>query len=469
MKPFLRDVMTALGAKVRDDDGALCVELPEEGDGALLAKRLGRSELALVFDSESVGAGRELVAPGSQVLRVIDEFLDPRAVRAYLLEPGTSRLTRKVLRTALSPARGLELSLENRRPAPGYTLHVVYRLRYRSIERVDSLETIRVETHPGQAPIVTSAAPGTGSEGWQSKPRKQAPDDVLAEALAAADRHVTELARVKGKEARERVRKRFSKDLSRLHAYYSGQVAEYRRRRNSELSEMRIEELEEEREVRIKELVAASEVEVEVAPLQILTIERPLQAADVVVRVKNEEDTGEGPPRLTVVFDRAGGALSVPPCPACAGSFSAAIVAPCAGGHVVHEECVAPCERCERASCDACEGGACGSCHVRLCPECAQACPACEAVACAEHLVACAECALAGCGACFVRCALCDDALCKEHLQDGYCKRCSVACPSCKAAAPKADLTRCGGCGRRFCPACLPAEATACLLCRAGA
>jgi hypothetical protein len=369
------------------------------------------------------------------------------------------------LRAALRPAQGLEVRLENRRPAPGYTVYVVYRLRYRSIERTDTLETVRVDTHPERDPVATSATPPADLTDWQSKPRKQASAELLTVALAAADAHVTEVAREKGKEARERVRKRFTKDLSRLHAYYAGQVAEYRRKRNSDLSQIRIEELEEEREMRITELVAATEVEVEIEPLQILTVERALQAADAVLRVKDEEDGDGAPPHVTVIFDKANGDLSAPACPACAGTFSAATVLFCAQGHVVHEECVSPCDRCETSSCDACEGGTCASCHSRLCPDCAARCPACEVVTCAEHLAVCSDCELAGCAACFEPCTKCGDTHCTKHLSGGYCRKCATACPGCKAPSPKDELTRCGSCGRRFCPTCLPAEADGCVLC----
>ena len=53
MKAFLQDAFSAYGATVSDADGVLAAGFPEEGDGAELAKKLGRSEVELVFDARS--------------------------------------------------------------------------------------------------------------------------------------------------------------------------------------------------------------------------------------------------------------------------------------------------------------------------------------------------------------------------------------------------------------------------------
>lgn len=472
MKSFLQDVLGGYGATLGDDDGVLTVALPEEGEGAELAKKLGRSELNLVFEASALRPGAELVAAGSHVLRVVEEFLESRGRRTYLLRPGNARLTLKALRAALKAPRGYVLSLENRKAAAGYEFYVVYRLHYRSIERVDVLETVRVKLGPtGETLADLEPAPDHVKE-WKTKPRKQAPDDVLELALAAADARVRQRAREEGKEVRERVRKRFAKDVTRLHAYYAGQTAEYRRRRSSDLNQLRIEELDEERELRIKELVAATEVNVEIEPLQLLTVEVPVQTADAVLRASDDDEQAVDAQATTLPlrFDRSSGALHVAPCVACAGGFNGTVVGGCSSAHLVHEECLSTCDRCQEPRCDACDGEPCASCQANLCATCATTCSACEASSCEAHLATCGDCGLKACTSCLKTCSGCESKLCAEHLQSGpkgeFCRKCAVTCPGCTSPVAKANLARCDGCGRRFCVDCAPTEDAACVLCR---
>jgi hypothetical protein len=351
---------------------------------------------------------------------------------------------------------------------------VVYRVHYRSIERVDMLECVRVELYPGEEPHAELAAVPAEAKAWDLKPRKQAPTAVLEQALAAADQRVRERAKEEGKLVRERVRKRFAKDVSRLHAYYAGQAAEYRRRRSTALALLRMDELDDERELRIKELVASTEVNIEIEPLQLLTLEVPVQTADAVLRAKgycaDDDEEAAVAPALKFRFDKSSGALRVPPCVACAGAFNGTVVESCGSSHIVHEECLSSCDRCDKSRCDACDGEPCATCKAQLCVDCATACPACETSACADHLQSCSDCGLNACAACLRACTGCKTLSCAEHLQSGpkgqFCRGCATTCPGCKTPAANSELTRCDGCGRRFCGDCAPTADAACVLCR---
>lgn len=473
MKPFLKDVLTYCGAQVEEQDEALRVVFPEEGAAAELAEALGKQELRLVFEASHVDAESDLVAVGSHVLRVLEAYLAPRGQRAYVIQSSEHRLTQKALRQQLQTQRGLSLRIDDRQAAAGHDLYVVYRLRYHTLERKDALKTARVRVRPGanvSDPLRLDAtlADPPAAESWTPRPRKQAPADVLAAGLARADAEITAHARVESRHKQEEARRAFKKDLSRVHAYYIGQIAEYNRRRKSDLSQIRIEELEEERELRVRELVAATAVGVDIEPMQLLTVEVPLQTARLVLYKKGAAGSVA---ELSVLFDRSSGAVELPPCPACDGSLAHAVLGGCDAGHPVHEECLRSCERCAATACGVCGDERCAICEQTLCGSCATGCPGCEETVCSEHQATCSLCQGPGCGSCLKTCASCGALACKADYAAArgsravVCASCARRCPGCETPTVTPELVRCGTCGRRFCSECHPKSASACVLC----
>lgn len=479
MRSLVADVVTRLGGEVTDDGGALTVRLPAEGPGDELARRLGQHELRLVFEAVRIAPGVDLVAPGSHLLRELEEFLAARGRRAWVEAPAAHKLTLRSLASVVKPARGASLALEGRGADSGHDVYVVYRVRYRSLDRHDEVETVRVRLRPLAEPEVGLAEPPAEIAAWEARPRKHLPADVLEAALVLADEAVVTRGRAEGARREEEARRKASRELSRLHAFYAGQIAELERSRRTELAAARIEELEDERALRIHELAATTHVRVEVEPLQLLVVEVPLSTARLVVRRKGAdpapEHDGAPAPGIDLVLDRHEGRVLLPPCPACAGSLPGGTVDACASGHVVHQRCVERCGRCARATCAACGARACAACGAATCPGCATACAACQAAVCADHTGACALCDQAGCAVCLRACAECGRAVCEadSHVAaDGaravLCTRCAVPCPGCRTATAHKELVRCAACGRKFCPTCHPREAGACVLCAGG-
>lgn len=473
MKEFVRDAFAHLGAEVADAGRALTVRLPAapEGTADELATALGGSELRLVFDAAELDAESDLVAPGSHVLRVLEDVLARRGRRSYVVRPGAVRLTLAAVKAhGLRPAPGLAFGLGDKRLEVGYDVYVVYRLRFRSLERTDALETVRVALRPGAAPEVALEEPPVDVAEWDARPRKRAPAALMEEALALADERAARRGRAEAGRLADENRKAATKDLSRLHAYYAAQVAEWERSSRRELAMLRIEELEEERELRLRELAAATRVHAEVRPLQLLVVEVPLQRGRL--RLKDRAQGADPRVEVLVHLDRATGALDVPPCGACRGDLARGRVAACASGHAVHQACIDACGRCARSRCAACGEVACRACGAELCPSCQGVCPACETTTCPEHLAGCARCGAGGCAACLQACAHCGEAVCSacrrpagEGAAAVFCSACAVSCPGCRTATSAHDTSRCGRCGRRFCRACLPREAGACALC----
>lgn len=504
MKDLVADVVTRLGGEASDEDGVLAVRLPAEGPGDELARRLGQHELRLVFEAVRIAPGVDLVAPGSHVLREIEEFLSARGRRAWVEAPATHKLTLKGLGAVVRPVRGASLALEGRAADSGHDVYVVYRVRYRSLDRHDEVETVRVRLRPLAEPEVGLSEPPEEAAGWEARPRKHLPAETLEAALTLADEAVVTRGRAEGARREEEARRKAARELSRLHAFYAGQIADLERSRRTELAATRIEELEDERALRVHELAATTHVRVEVEPLQLLVVEVPLTTARLVVRHKDrptapaggdgaaaaaaaagdgapaaaaaaaaEGDGAAAPgPGLAVVLDRHSGTLLLPPCPACAGVLLGGLVDACAGGHVVHQRCVERCARCGENACAACGARACAACDAPTCPGCATTCPGCQSTVCSEHTGACAVCSRSGCAVCLHACAECGGAVCESdgHLAaDGaravLCTRCAVPCPGCRTATSYQELVRCATCGRKFCPTCHSREAAACVLC----
>lgn len=491
MKELVADVVRRFGGTAQEADGRLEVELPAEGEGAALAERLGGSALSLVFDAADVGPGRQLVAPGSHVLRQLDAFLSARGQHAYVERPAERRLTLAALRAALQPASGLKLALEQRATGATWDVYVVYQLRFVSLDREDALETVRVRLRPGRPPEVDLEEPPEEAVKWPSRVRKRVAPEAWAVATAEADAAIARHARARGEERREEARSRLQRDLSRLQAYYAGQVAEYRRRRTTELSLLRVEELEEERELRVRELIRSTEVRVEVLPLQALAVEVPLQTARLVVRpagggkaaeaapegapegASGSASSGGAPAGLAIAYDRAEGELLLPPCPACAGPLGEAPLAMCGAGHVVHEREIGPCRGCGALTCAACDLEPCDVCRGPLCKSCGEDCPGCGLWVCgADRDRRCARCDRAGCAGCLHPCAHCGAVVCAEHRHPAtsdseavVCATCAQPCPGCSVATLAQDLIRCERCGRRFCATCHPRDAATCVLC----
>lgn len=530
MRDLLREVLLHVGATVKDEGPALVASLPaapeaapaeapvapaeagteagteppapepspedappsDHGPGAELARALGQRDLRLVFESSQLAPGSDLVAPGSHILRVVDELLARRGTRTYVERPAEHRLTLAAVKALVEPSRGLRMSLTDRRPDAGWDVWVVYRLRYHTRERTDRLDTLRVTLRPGAAPRVEPDEPPPGFEAWPAPPRKRAPDALLGPGLAAADALATERARDAAVEIGTEARRKLQRDVGRLQAYFSAQVAELTRgTRRREGAELKIEELEEEHELRLRELSAAAEVRVEIEALQLLTVEVPLTRAQLVlrpssrkagVREEAEEDEAsaasgdpaapEALPGLEVVLDRSSGELTLAPCQACGESLVGGTLGVCRGEHVTHVACVRPCAVCHLPTCAACEPVACATCKRQLCPECRIECPDCHQPTCAEHQTACAVCGQGGCARCFPACAHCQARVCAEHrhaaaegVEASFCVRCAQPCAACGTATPEPEQVRCAVCGRRFCRACHPPDAAACRLC----
>lgn len=501
MRALLKDVFLHLGATLDEsDERVLAATLPAEGPAAQLSARLGgQRELRVVFDSADLKPGSELVAPGSHLLRVVDELLASAAVRAYVERPAEHRLTLAAVKALLAPARGARLGLEARETPSGWDLYVAYRLRYHARERTDAVEVVKVTLRPPAPLRVELAAPPEGFEAWPASPRKRVEESLLRPALDAADALVAERARDEAERIGEEAKKNLQRDAGRMHAYYSAQIAELTRgtRARREGAELRIEELEEERELRLRELAQAAEVRVEVEPLQLLTIEVPLAVARVVVRRSDAGARGRALPSdagtevedeteakaevegetgqvrgVEVVFDRTTGEVAIAPCPACDKPLASATVDACGAEHLVHQHCLAACPVCRRQTCAACELVACGSCASELCATCATACRACATPTCPTHRSTCAVCQAEGCARCQAACAHCGRPACADHRQAAtpdapavFCERCAQPCPGCGTATPAAEQVRCATCGRKFCRECHPPKAGQCVLC----
>ena len=454
----------------------LTATLPEveEGPAAELARALGQRELRLVFESSQLVPGADLVAPGSHILRQVDELLARRGTRAYVERPAEHRLTLAAVKALIEPARGLRLGLADRRADSGWDLWVVYRTRYHTRERTDALETLHVALRPPAPPRVEPGEPPPGFEAWPAAPRKRAPEPHLGQGLAAADAAVAERAREEAIRIGAEARRKLQRDAGRMEAYYAAQMAELTRgTRRREGSELKLEELQEEQELRLRELAAAAEVRVEVEALQLLTVEVPLARARVVLRPASassassssasassasassassssasassasassassssasassasaEQDAdgdasadADAPaptplPGLEVVLDRSSGELILAPCQACEESVVGGKLAACAGLHATHPACLHPCGACRRDVCAACDPTPCATCQRQLCPACRFTCAHCHGPTCAEHQAACAVCSASGCERCFSACAHCGERVCAQH------------------------------------------------------
>ncbi|MEZ6187589.1 MAG: hypothetical protein R3F62_21590 [Planctomycetota bacterium] len=305
MRDFLRDVLERFGAEVQDEGPVLAATIPAEGPAAALHQALGATP-RFVFSTDQLEVGTQLVAAGGHVLRALDRFLAERSGYVYVERPGKERLSLKAV--GVKPRKGYSLAFAERAQEPGYDVYVSYVVRYHAKERTDHLETFKVQVRPRIAIRAErlEALPRDFAD-WPAKARKRAPEAVMGEALAVADRAVSARAEVVGAEQGEAVREGMVKDVGRLHAYYAGQIAEYERsRRNRDLALIRIEELEDEREVRLQELQRATHVRAEVLPLQILVVEVPLYRAVLEVYAKADEGA---PPlaRTPLWLDRATG------------------------------------------------------------------------------------------------------------------------------------------------------------------
>ncbi|MGE0710000.1 MAG: hypothetical protein AB7N76_25895 [Planctomycetota bacterium] len=353
---FVHDALRYAGAELREEGGVLHATLPT-GPGTL-AERLPSPELHLVFEPDRVDPAHELVAIGSHTLRRIEEHLATRGQRSFVVAPARHRLSLKALGVAAPP--GERLLLEGREALEGHELYVVYRLRYRARERRDAVACVRVELRPGLAPdhppaaLATLAEPPAEVFEYEDRARKRLDPRPLRLALDEADRAITRHVRGEARGFQDELRRRAKKDLSRLHAYYAGQVAEYLRRRSSDLNQLRIEELEEERALRVKELVAGAEVAVEVEPLQLLVVEHPLQRARLERR---DKETGLLLEWRWLLFDRVDGkhelgepeagdppAPAPPPAPAATSEPEAATEEPPAPEHAAPEQDAPPAE-----------------------------------------------------------------------------------------------------------------------------
>ncbi|HBP22914.1 MAG TPA: hypothetical protein DEA08_34705 [Planctomycetes bacterium] len=314
LREFVRDALVALGAEVleSEDEAVLELRLPAEGD---LPKRLGHAqgaELQLVFSTVDLRPGHELVAPGCHLLHVLESDLEQAGRRVYLAAPGAERLSLKAL--GLRSSARERWTLSDREALEGYDIYLVARLRYRARERHDEVACVKVELRPGIDPehgwdaATAFEDPAPALFELEPRARKRVPALALKTALHAGDESLQRYARDRSRELQDGMRETSRKDLSRLHAYYSGQIAEYMRRRKSDLNQLRIEELEEERELRVKELIAQAEVHAEIEPLQLLTVERPLQRARLLRTPAGEEEPTDA---RWLLFDRVDGSYEL--------------------------------------------------------------------------------------------------------------------------------------------------------------
>lgn len=481
MKPFLADFFRRYGAAVEDKGDLLEVAIPTAEDAPAAAKellrRFGRERLVLAFDHKDAKPGVDLVAPGAHVLRTVEDFVEARGRRGYVVAPATRKLEKALVLEALAPAKKTKVVLEERTDEEAWDVHFTFRLRYRGRERKDALLDVLVPLGPGEPRPARSAPPPPEASGWEARPRKHLEEPILRDAFARAVALLDDLASREALELEARARTRLERDASRLELFYDTAVHEQQTNRAAtDVARLRIEELEEERVLKRKELVESARVTAEAEPLQLLVVERPRRR--VAVRVsrppskKAKTPPAEG--QVELAFDLSTGEVALPACPACKASL--AQVTACDGGHVVHEGCAQGCAGCERVVCGACGARPCARCARPVGPECAKLCAGCGETVCPEDQGACARCGEARCTGCLHRCAHCREPACERDrlaLGEGtaafLCSQCGVACAGCGRAELEASLARCETCGRRFCETCLPSKkgTRACASCRA--
>jgi hypothetical protein len=485
MKEFLVDFFKRFGATVEENEGGLTVALPSgetaPPDSQELVRRFGRDRIVLVFDPHDARSGVDLVAPGGHILRTIEEFLEKRGRRSYVVAPGQKKLEKALVVEALAPAKRVKLTLEERTDEEAWDAHFTFRLRYRGRERKDALLDVMVPVRPEGIGVPRAEGPPAEAAGWESRPRKHLPEAQLKDAFARAISLVDELSVKEAIDLEARARARLERDAARLEIFYDTAVREQQTNRApTDLARNKIEQFEEERALKRKELIEGARVEAEAEPLQLLVVERPRKR--VAVRVVRPRKKGEEPAagQVELAFDLSTGAVEPPACVACGESL--AKVTACDGGHVVHEGCATPCAGCAKTVCKSCGAVPCARGDEITCPSCVLVCESCGGSVCPEHVGTCARCAPAAagtaatrCTGCLHRCAHCGERVCEAHrlalgeeTQAYLCTECGIACPGCQKTEPRSVLGRCPVCGRSFCGTCLPlkAGATACPSCR---
>lgn len=486
MRKLIKDFFTAFDARVREEAPFIDIDLrspDERGDRRKLDERalarldelrgaLHTDQLRLAFEQEHAGEGAELVVEGGHILRVIESFMARFGARLYVERPAKHRLSRARVGQDLELAAGIAVKGLSRDPVEAWDAYYIFRVRYHSRERRDSVECVRVPYRPsGFLEAELKDAPRRIAS-WPWKPRKQPPAALQQASYQRACRGVERAALEKAQAFRREQRQRLDKDLRRLRGFYESRILELKGNKTpTDKARDRIIALEEEQHRKTEEMLRAIDVEVDLELIQVLVIALPFQRAEL--ELERPGATPEAAPRLgrvAMIYDRARDRLALDPCGACEGSLSPAAL--CGSGHVLCRSCLLPCA-CGRDACAACQPKLrCQACQRAACELCLADCADCGEASCPEHRRGCGACAREACVSCLAPCHVCDKDLCRRcpvgrraDEQARLCADCGAACADCGAAHPLVDLARCPMCGRRFCLACRDVKG-ACGACR---
>lgn len=139
----------------------------------------------------------------------------------------------------------------------------------------------------------------------------------------------------------------------------------------------------------------------------------------------------------------------------------------CSSGHLSCYSCLKKCESCFNDCCKSCVTNKCDICGKLVCNKCISTCKKCWKKVCKSHLVnigknneSCINCSKSclSCGRFFLKnelkkCLNCSQDICQEckNIYGKFCRNCSSICPMCGNLADKNEFKKCHKCSIQYC------------------
>jgi hypothetical protein len=325
LEQFVRAYLEATGGVWEEIEPQVYdVLLPPSVDGA--APAAGGGMLRISFDPEALPdhPGAQLASFGTPFIdRLLGEALQRgRSARFWVI--GLNLMPHDLttrLRRALTVAAPGELRIERVRALEFPQAVFWFRVEFVSDQKEQVVVPAAIDLHYGRE--VRHLEPLLSPTHLAEQPAQPLPEVRHASVAAAyattwaeAQRTITALANIRGRELEERSQQQ----LARLHQYYADLRSELedqsRRGRPADDAEERLKQrraaLDREEQQRVAELRQKSTLQVSVSLLQLLQVQQPKLLVQATLTVPKRP-----PGQLEVVWDPLSETVEAPPCPSC--------------------------------------------------------------------------------------------------------------------------------------------------------
>ncbi|MCC7430275.1 hypothetical protein IT568_05490 [bacterium] len=445
MQKFLEKFFLTYGAKVKNNQDLMTVELTEE-----LTKEFGKPVLNLVFSPKKLTEKSELVTHGGFIPSKILLFLQEKGQKVVVKEVPKFSLTKSEVEKMVFSSRKFEV--KNKKNII-YELVFNYKVIFVSDEKTEELYSVKIDSENkiSVSKISIFAEDFFGQKEILELSQRDSgviSENEINEKFLFASKELEKVLAKRIAEIENQLLNRLVGNLKRIKNYYSEQIETFSKSVVPDLQAKAVF-LKQELERKKVEEINFHSLKVDLVLLSFQILEK--EKIDFLLKVGEKE--------VVASLDCSSGKFDLPKCEGC--KTQTLKFETCEKNHFLCENCHPVCSSCGKETCVACGTSVCTFDGKVLCKKCEKTCDSCGLFTCKTHShfseignqIVCENC-LVVCKNCGAKVSVDFAFGCSVSGEGLFCENCLNTCRNCLKKYLKKFESECSFCGQVFCEDC---------------